>query len=76
MTQVPGEALFGRKRSLVSSPWAAHSHLEDPARQRGRELVYVWVGDGSAGQPPTGSDERALNQPSPHPSSKTVVDFL
>ena len=63
MSSVPGEALFGIKMGLASSPWAGHCHLEDPAVQGSSLLGYVWASGGSAGQLPPSPDETALNQP-------------
>ena len=70
MSSVPGEALFGRKRSLAGSPKAGHGHLEDAAGQDGRLLMYVWASGG--GQALLDPDEKVLNHPRPHPSSKTM----
>ena len=61
MSSVPGEALFGRKRSVASGSWAGHCHLEDPAGQGGRLLAYVRASGTSAGQPSLGLNEKALN---------------
>ena len=71
-SEVGEETLFGRKRSLASSPWAGHCYLKNPAGQAGRLLAFVWASGGSAGRPSPDPDVRALNQPRLHPSSNAV----
>ena len=68
MSSVPREALFRRKRRLLVQVTCTLKTLG----KGDRLLTYQWASGGSAGQPPPGPDERALNQPKPHPSSKTV----
>ena len=48
-------------------------HLEDPAGQGTRLLTYMYgLAVELLGNHQMAPDERALNQPRPHPSSKTV----